>query len=132
MGEGHKKTKSSMRSCKEGVAAPDLSEDELLASLVKESPRAEVILDGVPVTCVLDTCAETSLTSASFYQEHLADKQSGLKPLGAYLEVYGVGGLEVPIAGYIHIPLTVFHQTVVVEDSCNEGLLNSKKSPILL
>lgn len=135
--EGHKEALSSNRSCNDEESVPDMSADELLTKLVRGSPRAKVILAGVPVQCVLDTGAETSLMSSSFYQKYLADKLSGLKPLGTYLEVYGVGGLEVPISGYIQVPLTVFHKTVdahflVVKDSCSDGLLSRKQSPLLL
>ena len=119
------------------ASSPGLSADELLTKLVKESPRAEVKLAGVPAMCILDTGAETSLMSATFYQEHLADKMTGMKPLGTYLEVFGVGGLEVPIAGYVEVPLTVFNKTVeanflVVKDSRDGGLLNRRNSPLIL
>ena len=46
-----------------------LSKGELFEKLVAESPTAEMC--GVPVSCLLDTGAETSLIPSSFYHEHL-------------------------------------------------------------
>ena len=113
MTEGQEKalsTKGLSGECREN--APELSADELLARLVQKSPKAEVTLAGVPVTCILDTGAETSLVSHSFYKDHLADKMSGIRPLGTYLQVYGVSRLELPIEGCIEVPLRVHNLTV--------------------
>ena len=57
---------------KEGVVVDQvLSKGELFEKLVAESPTAEIEICGVPVSCVLDTGAETSLIPSSFYHEHL-------------------------------------------------------------
>ena len=48
-----------------------LTKGELFEQLVARSPTADIEIGGVPVSCVLDTGAETSLIPASFYHEHL-------------------------------------------------------------
>ena len=70
-------------SCREVLT--EYSADELLARLVRGSPMAHVTLAGVPVLCVLDTGAETSLINASFYRKHLSPKISGLNKANRYL-----------------------------------------------
>ena len=110
--------------------------NELLDRLVKQSPQARVSLAGVPVTCTLDTGAETSLMSASFFNEHLSREMSGPKPVGTYLRVYGVGHLELPVEGYIEVPLVVHDHTVlahflVVKDSAQFGV-HGRRSPVLI
>ena len=90
----------------------ELSADELLSKLVKGSPKAHITLAGVPTTCTLDTGAETSLIKASFYRKHLAHKLKEVQSLGTYLRVYGAGGLEIPIDGYVNIPMVIHDRKV--------------------
>ena len=117
---------------------PKLTPDELLDKLVKESPKAEICLAGVPVECTLDTGAETSLISSSFYHRYLADKLNNVKPLESCVQVSGVNGLKLPIEGYVEIPLSVHNHNVdahffIVNDSeQGDSLLSRKRSPVLL
>ena len=87
----------------------ELSIDEVLSKLVKGSLAKASILAGVQTMCVLDTRADTSLISSSFYRENLADKMGRVKPIGTYLCVFGAGGLEVPIEGYVEVPLCIYN-----------------------
>ena len=113
------------------------SYEDILTSLVKESPKAQIVLAGVPTECILDTGAETSLISASFYRDHLEGKLRGVQPLGTYLRVFGAGNSEVPIEGYIHAPLVVHNQTIdahflVVKEFPKGEAGNHKHFPVLL
>lgn len=92
-------------SCREVLT--ELSPDDLIARLVKQSPKAQVNLAGISTMCILDTGAETSLISESFYKDHLAEKFSEVRSVGSYLRVYGAGCQELPIEGYIHVPLII-------------------------
>lgn len=136
MGDDQGKAFSTGKSNVEKVGAPDMSVDDLFTKLVKGSPRAEVTLAGIPVECVLDTGAETSLISAVFYREHLEGVMSGVKPLGTYLRVYGVGQMELPVEGYVEAPLVVHDRTVtahflVVKDPpCDK--VGGRRCPVLL
>ena len=57
---------------KEGVVVGQvLSKGELCEKLVAESRTAEIEICGVPVSCLLDTGADTSLIPSSFYHEYL-------------------------------------------------------------
>ena len=109
---------------------------ELLTRLVQKSPKACVTLAGVNVTCVLDTGAETSLMSSSFFDEYLSPKMRGPKSVGTYLRVYGVGHLELPVQGYIEVPLVVHDHTVmahflIVDDTSQCGV-DGRQNPVLI
>ena len=110
--EGFEKEAPPKLQTDKGMGSNVRSVDEVLDKLVRTSPRAQVELAGVPVSVVLDTGAETSLISAAFYRSKLAAHVTGVEPVGTYLRVFGVGPCEVPVEGYVQIPLRVFNQTV--------------------
>ena len=66
---------------------------ELFDNLVAESPTAEIEIGGVPIGCVLDTGAETSLITL-FYHEHLTAVANGLQSVGTLLNTVGVNDLD--------------------------------------
>ena len=133
--EGKGKKASPVKSSCGGMTS-ELPVDEVLSKLVQSSPKASVVVAGVQTMCVLDTGAETSLISASFYRENLAEKMGRVKPVGTYLRVFGAGGLEVPIEGYIEVPLCIYNSTVVahflvVKDPSNAKFMQGQ-CPVLL
>ena len=115
-----------------------LTPDEVLNKLVRESPKAKVCLAGVSVECILDTGAETSLISSSFYYNNLADKLSNLKPVKSCVQVEGANGLQIPIVGYVEIPLSVQNHSfdahfLIIDDSAQgKAIIDRKRSPVLL
>ena len=101
--------------CKTGVqstefASIDLVSDEkqLRAKLIAQSPIADINILGINISCILDTGAETSLISSEFYHKHLADKVDGLGTVGTFIRLVGANDLEIPIAGYLEIPIEIF------------------------
>ena len=115
-----------------------LTPDEVLSKLIKESPKAVVSLAGVSVECILDTGAETSLISLSFFHDHLAEKLSTVNPVKSCVQIVGANGLDIPIVGYVEIPLAIqnysFDAHFFIVDDSSEGkiFLNRKRSPVLL
>ena len=80
----------------------------ILDKLVGASPTAEIEINGVPVGCVLDTGAEASLLPSSFYHQHL---RGGLTTVGTFMKVVGANDLEVPVKGFLGVPIKVFGDT---------------------
>ena len=114
-----------------------LSRGELLEKLVAKSPTAEIEIGGVPVVCVLDTGAETSLIPSSFYYEHLTGLVKGLQSVGTFLKIVGVNDLDVPIEGYLDVPITIFGQTLMASffvkpDTEGNSTSRRVKSPVIL
>lgn len=84
---------------------------DVLSQLTSPSPTATVEIAGISFGCVLDTGAETSLMPASLYEKYFSGIGSpGI--VGDFFKVIGASGLEVPIDGYILVPLTVFGVTI--------------------
>ena len=69
-----------------GAVAQNNSDESLvMEGMVGKCPTAIVKLAGVPVKCVLDTGAETSLMTNEFYSTHLVDKVKNFVNLFVWL-----------------------------------------------
>ena len=114
-----------------------LSKGELFHKLVARSPTADIEISGVPLRCVLDTGAETSLIPASFYHEHLTGMVKGLQSVGTFIKIVGVNDLDVLIEGYLDVPISIFGQTImasffVKSDSASISTGRRVESPVIL
>ena len=47
------------------------------------------------------------MISSEFYHKHLADKVDGLGAVGTFIRLVGANDLEIPIAGYLEIPIEI-------------------------
>ena len=77
------------------------------SSLLGKCPIAELLIAGLPVHCVLDTGAETSLVTYQYYFDYLHDKLDNFNPDGKYIRVVGANNLSIPVIGVIEVPVTV-------------------------
>ena len=87
------------------IIVDQVATNELLDRLVGVSPTAEIEIGGVAVGCVLDTGAEASLLPAWFYHQHLTGMVTGLDNVGTFVKVVGANDLEVPIEGFLEVPI---------------------------
>lgn len=127
--------------CKEPVSTP-IEIDRLITiedrnKLLANSPTATIWLHGVPVESVLDTGAETSLISSDFYYSQLAEKVGNLDQVGTFVRLMGANGLEIPVEGYLEVPIKVFGQEMsgsFLVSGCNSQTdrMRSNKYPVLL
>ena len=101
----------------------NLTAAEVRRRLLSKSPTANVIVNGIPTKCLLDTGAEASLLSAQFYREHIVGTKEQLQPVGTLIKLMGANDIEVPIQGYIETTLEVFGKKF------KASLLVSKDSP---
>ena len=122
-----------------GVLGIDHSgtEKQLREKLISSSPTAEIVMGGVTTRCVLDSGAETSLVTSSFYEEHLVNEVGSLRPVGRFIRLMGANDLDIPIKGYLEIPITIFGSTFtacfMVRDSSSVGSTERRKQyPVLL
>ena len=121
----------------EAVLTSDRVTSENMERLMGECPTAMVSIAGVPVECILDTGAETSLISDKFYFEQLESKTGGMDAEGRFVTVVGANDLSIPIVGVLDVPLEVCGRSVqacllVKQENrvCSSG--RRKKYPILL
>ena len=75
-----------------------MSRGEMLEKLVVKSPTAAIEIGVVPVGCVLDTGAGSSLMPSSFNEKNLAGV-AGLVNVGTFTRIVGENGLGVPFEG---------------------------------
>ena len=91
-----------------GAVAQNNSDESLvMEGLVGKCPTAIVKLAGVPVKCVLDTGAETSLMTNEFYNTHLLGKVKNLDSVSQFVRVVRANDLSIPVVGVVNVPLEV-------------------------
>ena len=104
--------------------------------LLSSSPTAKICICGVPVACVLDTGAETSLISSKFYHDHLTSKVGALSEVGTYINLKGANGLSIPVEGFLEVPIEVlgheFTASFLVSRPQPDSGGRREKYPILL
>ena len=113
------------------------TEKQLREKLISSSPTAEIVMGGVTTKCILDSGAETSLITWSFYEKHLVNKVGSLRPVGKFIRLTGANDLDIPIKGYLEIPITIFGLTItscflVRDDSSGPSPERRKVYPVLL
>ena len=108
------------------------SENDMIGS----SPVATIGLGKVSTGCILDTGAETSLMPISFYNKYLKDEFGNLSNSNVFIRVLGANGQEVPIEGYVIVPLTVGNVTLpagfLVRSELEQNLDRYHSHPIIL
>ena len=93
-----------------------------LERIMGKCPTAEVLLAGLPVNCILDTGAETSLVSYEFFSDRLEERIDNFDLVGQFVNVVGANELAIPVIGVIDVPITVGNHTIdgslLVRDEC--------------
>ena len=124
------------RGCGKGLRGSNVNEEELRRKLIAPSPSANIEIGGKIVPCILDTGAETSLISSTFYHQHLAGETGALGTVGTLLRVYGANNLEIPIEGYLDTTIRVLGSSVdasfLVMSDQSSLTERRKEFPILL
>ena len=77
--------------------------------VVGECPDVEVSVGNTTLRCLLDTGAQVSTITESFYKEHLAHLET--RDVSAYLTISGAQGLEIPYIGFIELTLRTLGHT---------------------
>ncbi|XP_041472249.1 uncharacterized protein LOC121421569 [Lytechinus variegatus] len=86
----------------------------LTQKLISHSPRGKVRFKDVKLGCVFDTGAEASIIPSSVFHSQLQNLDCGLQQHdGLFVNVVGVGGVEVPVEGYVEVPITIEGQDLV-------------------
>ena len=89
------------------------SKEELRNRLIARSPTASIVIGGVMAHCILDTGAETSLISSTFYDTFLTGKTNRVGAVGKFLRLFGANDLDIPIRGYLETSIQVFGISVI-------------------
>ena len=109
---------------------------EFAKRFVAPCPKGTVHIAGLDIGCIFDSGAEASIIPASVYHRCLKERLGGpQQEPGVFLNVVGVGEIEVPIEGFVEVPIKVRGQSlqggflVVVDRECSG---TASEYPILL
>ena len=72
----------------------------VISRAVGECPEAQISIGGVTMTCLIDTGAQVSTVTETFFHEHLDDGQKP-RDISSYISLAGAQGAEIPYVGYI-------------------------------
>ena len=135
-----KKTQAPAREDKDprvsSAKTPATPKTELVDRLVARSPCSLIEIGTRVYGCIFDTGAEASIIPASLYNgEMRGDLGEPKEAAGLFLNVIGVGGIEIPIEGFVEVPIKVNGEKlrgsflIVSDVACN---VKDSKYPILL
>ena len=79
----------------------------IIENAVGDCPEVKVRVGGVDVGCLIDTGAEVSTITESFYKEFLAQGREVID-VTSYIRISASQGLEIPYVGYVELQLTAF------------------------
>ena len=74
----------------------------IIENAVGNCPEVKVKLGGVDVGCLIDTGAEVSTITESFYKEFLAQGREVIDAT-SYIKISASQGLEIPYIGYVQL-----------------------------
>lgn len=116
-----------------GSPTKTLDRSANLERAVEESRTVEVKLQGVSVTCLLDSGSQVSTISKSFSREHLSDKGENINLAFEWLKTTAANGLDLPYMGYVKLDVEALGLVIpeqgflIVKDSthssCVPGLI---------
>lgn len=89
------------------------SKDAAFADLVSPSPTVMIKIAGVEIGCVIDTGAEASVIPSETFREYLEPVVGSLGSLDTSFNIVGFEGTEVPVEGYIRVPINIQGHDVV-------------------
>lgn len=115
------------------------SVDPLIKRLVSRSPKSVVTIGGLDIGCVLDSGAETSIIPASVYHEQLKVHLGELHSMsGLFLDIVGIGGIDIPIEGYIEVPIHLEGHSllgsfmIAADRACHNATATTPEYPVLI
>lgn len=87
-----------------------ISGGSIIAQAIGDCPEVRVRVDDVDVRCLIDTGAEVSTVTESFYMEHLAPGRE-VVDVTSYIKISASQGLEIPYIGYVELQLSALSHT---------------------
>lgn len=99
-----------MESHKVGVSS-NRSVDSLLHRAVGSCPEADVQIGNVSMRCLLDTGAQVSTVTESFFNKFFPPDL--LVDVSSLITVYEAQGRDIPYVGYVELPLSLLNQSIL-------------------
>ena len=105
-----------------------------LDKIIGECPTVDVLMNGVPLKCLVDTGSQVSTITESFYNSFSSQFQE-LTDVSQYIRLNASNGLDIPLSGLLRIPITldnhvyddVHTRILIVKDSINPKMRARKE-----
>lgn len=120
-----------MESHTAGLSTESLPEGSWMDKAVGECPVVTVDVGPASARCLLDTGAQVSTLTESFFRDNLLKEGEPLD-VSSFIKITGANGLEIPYLGYVELDLVAFGKVfpnmgfLVVKDP-EEGPLSVRK-----
>ncbi|KAL7870272.1 hypothetical protein SRHO_G00077690 [Serrasalmus rhombeus] len=95
-----------------------------LCDLVGECPMIQVSMDGVAVSCLLDTGSQVSMMRQDWFEEHFGKNGQRLRDTTSWLKLRAANGKEIPYLGYVTLQVDIAGVglenvgVIVIRNSC--------------
>ncbi|KAI5626698.1 hypothetical protein C0J50_13742 [Silurus asotus] len=90
-----------------GPTAKGTCKDRFLERAVGTCPMVDLMIKGVPVSCLLDTGSQVSTITEGFFREHSFGDESDVLATSNWLKITAANGLEIPYLGYMELDVEV-------------------------
>ena len=107
--------------------------DSILQKAIGTCPEVVIRMSNIDARCLLDTGAEVSTITESFYKTHQKDKVEQLIDLYPFINVSAANGQSISFKGYIEIDICVLGRVfpqmgfLVVNDLTNPPMSLRKR-----
>jgi len=81
-----------------------VQKETIIERAVGSCPEIEVLMEGIPINCLIDTGSQITTITETFYRK-LSD--NNLLDVGKWIKVTGANNLEVPCLGYTEVNISV-------------------------
>lgn len=95
-----------------GSQTKTLNKDVVLERAVGECRTVEIKLQGVEVSCLLDTGSQVSTISEGFFNEHWSAEDTNIHYTFEWLKITAANGLEIPYVGYVELEVEAMGLTI--------------------
>ena len=110
----------------------------ILRRAIGECPVTKVTLGGggAELMCLLDTGAQVSTITESFFREHLA-RVGDPVDVSSLLRISGAQGLDIPYVGYVELQITIFGERfdnmgfLIVKDPQSKDMGDRKREALV-
>ena len=114
--------------------ADQLHIGSLISKAVGRCPEAVLQLGSEDVRCLLDTGAQVSTVTESFFKAHLEKEGCDLVDVSSYIKITGASGFDIPYLGYVELDVHTLGRRfprmgfLIVKDSTNSAMLKRKRA----
>ena len=108
-----------------------INNGSIVNKAIGQCPEVTIFLGGKKIECLVDTGAQVSTITESFFRQHFAEEKD-LVDVSMVIRITGSHGLDIPYLGYLELSMTVGEQEfpdmgfLVVRDPVDPAMQHHK------